>query len=105
MAPDDDPKDVKVKDLDLARWFQLPSFDQLGEAAAGEQEDARVAEVRERRARVCAEGDPALLESIPIRTQVKTDQLIRFEVPIRSYMSDAPMAPFDSDLVERGHLI
>jgi hypothetical protein len=111
MAPDDDPqdKDIKVKDLDLARWFQLPSFDQLGEAAGqpGEptDEDPGVAEIRERRARVCAEVDPALLEAIRIRTEVNTDALIRFEVAIRTYISDAPTALFDYAMADRVHSI
>jgi hypothetical protein len=120
MAPDDDRdvKDLKVKDLltgsvdpeavtqaDLARWFQLPSFEQVGEAAPPPAEDPGIAEVRERRARVCAEVDPDLLESIRQRTEVKTDQLVRFEVVIRNYISEAPTALFDYAMAERGHVI
>jgi hypothetical protein len=130
MAPDDDPpqddddKDVTVKELlagkllsdspldaetqaDLARWFQLPSFEDAGEQAAPPAaiEDQGVVEVRERRAKACAAVDPALLERIRVRTEVKPETLLRFEAKIQLYMSEAPTALFDYTMAERGHAI
>jgi hypothetical protein len=115
MAPDDEPK---VKELlagaslesvvdeaaqrELEKWFQLPSFDQAAEARS--DEDPEVAEVRERRARACAAVDPALLETIHVRTEVTPETLLRFEARIDVRIRE-DIALFDYAMAEKGHAI
>jgi hypothetical protein len=90
MAPDDDD-DPKVKALldpsteaDLARWFNLPSFQQLAEQPRPEpqeiDEDRKAA--IERRDRALAAVDPALLEALRVRHEVAPETLIQFEATI-----------------------
>src|SRR5512140_604067 len=117
MAPDDEPK---VKELlagaslervvdeatqrELEKWFQLPSFDQAAEAAPAGAEDPEVAEVRERRARACAQVDPALLERIRVRTEVTPETLLTFEAKIDVHVrEDVPL--FDYAMAEKGYAI
>jgi hypothetical protein len=116
MAPDDEPK---VKELlagkplaelvddatkrELEAWFGLPSFEQI--AAPPPPEDAETIELRERRARAVAAIDPQLLDALHQRVEVRPEKLLRFEVAIRTYRSDAPTALFDYEMAERGHMI
>jgi hypothetical protein len=111
MAPDDDPKVKELLDAatqhELAKWFQLPSFEQVAEAAAAPpkpSEDPEIAEVRERRARACAAVDPALLERIHVRTEVTPETLIKFAAVIDVRVrEDVPL--FDYTMAEKGHMI
>jgi hypothetical protein len=111
--PNDD--DIKVKQLlegdkalsdvvdaatqaELQRWFQLPSFETIGEPPAP-AEDPEVAEIRERRAKACAAVDPALLDLIGARRD-KTETLIKnaFHVDIHI---DPSIAQFDQAMADR----
>jgi hypothetical protein len=120
MAPpndkDDKSDDIKVKQLldggksmadvvdlatqrELQKWFDLPSFEQV-RARQPIAEDPELVEVRERRAKVCAAVDPALLESIHVRTEVTPETLLRntFHVDIHV---DPSILQFDIDAAER----
>jgi hypothetical protein len=88
MAPDDEPP-PKVKELldtatqaELARWFGLPSFEELAERGEPPPEDPEDVLLRERRARAAASVDPALLEAMHQRNEVRPWTLIKFEVVI-----------------------
>jgi hypothetical protein len=107
MVPDDDDK--RVKDLldeatqaDLARWFGLPSFEQLAEeqAAAPESaEDPEVAAVREQRAKAIAAVDVNLLERILDRVERRPEQLLEFE-PLIDVHVDPEIAQFDQKMAD-----
>ncbi|MEO8554332.1 MAG: hypothetical protein ABI678_30360 [Kofleriaceae bacterium] len=118
MPPGDDD-DIKVKQLlaggaaltdvvdaatqaELARWFQLPSFEQAAEEKPAE--DPEVAAVRERRIKACEAVDPALLARIHVRTETNPETLIKntYVLPIRV---DPDVALFDQAMAERGHQI
>jgi hypothetical protein len=109
MPPDqDDTSDPKVKDFidaateaQLARWFGLPSFAQLPDAAAepAAPEDPEMAAVREQRARAIAAIDPVLVEEHRRRTDVP-DRLIQFK-PQLEVRVDPAMAFIDLDMIER----
>jgi hypothetical protein len=108
MAPPND--DIKVKQLldggksmadvvdlatqrELQKWFDLPSFEQVG-TPQPIAEDPELVEVRERRAKACAAVDPALLESIHVRTEVTPETLLDIHV-------DPSIVQFDIDAAER----
>jgi hypothetical protein len=114
--PNDNNDDIKVKQLldggksmadvvdlatqrELQRWFELPSFEQVG-APEPIAEDPELVEVRERRAKACAAVDPAFLESIHLRTEVVPETLLHntFHVDIHI---DASIVQFDIDAAER----
>jgi hypothetical protein len=106
MAPDDED-DPKVKQLlnpateaDLARWFSLPSFQELPEEAQPVPEDKDMAAKVERRDRALAAVDPALLESLRMRNEVKPATLIRFEAKIDVHV-DEQLPMFDERMVQR----
>src|SRR5664279_3806139 len=113
MAPPND--DIKVKQLldggksmadvvdlatqrELQKWFDLPSFEQVGPPPIAE--DPEFVEVRERRAKACAAVDPALLELIHVRTEVTPETLLHntFHVDIHV---DPSILQFDIAAAER----
>src|SRR5688500_14300767 len=90
MATDDD-NDPKVKQLldpateaDLARWFGLPSFQQLAEAPPKEPVvvDPEMQAVVERRDKALAAVDPALVDRIRVRTEERPETLVKFAATI-----------------------
>jgi hypothetical protein len=114
MAPPND--DIKVKQLldggksmadvvdlatqrELQKWFDLPSFEQVG-TPQPIAEDPELVEVRERRAKACAAVDPVLLELILMRTEVTPERLLHntFHVDIHV---DPSILQFDIDAAER----
>jgi hypothetical protein len=106
--PDDDDKTVKqmidaATRAELERWFGLPSFDQLAEQGVV-VEDPEDAEYRERRARAAAAVDPALLEAMHQRNEVRPATLVKFsqivDVRIRTEMGS-----FDHAMLERQYSI
>lgn len=115
MSTDDEPK---VKELlagaslervvdettqrELEKWFQLPSFAEVAERAS--EEDPEIAAVRARRARACAEVDPALLESIHVRTELNPETLIRFK-PVIDIVVREDVALFDYTMADKGYSI
>ncbi|HVK86260.1 MAG TPA: hypothetical protein VM513_19200 [Kofleriaceae bacterium] len=114
----DDKPDPKVKDLlgrelhdvvdeltakELERWFGLPSFTDVEEAAAkapAPTEDPEIAAVRERRKQATAAVEPALLDAIHARTVVASETLVRFEATI-DVCVDAGIARLDLDMIDR----
>ena len=107
--PDDD--DRKVKELldaeteaDLARWFGLPSFTQAEEeshkAAAAPVVDDEMQAVIERRQKACASVDPALLEALHQRNEVKPERLIKFEAKI-DVIVDTDFGIVDEELIAK----
>ena len=114
--PDDNNDDIKVKQLldggksmadvvdlatqrELQKWFDLPSFEQVG-ARQPIAEDPELVEVRERRAKACAAVDPALLELIHVRTEVTPETLLHNTFHIDIHV-DPSIVQFDIDAVER----
>jgi hypothetical protein len=113
-----DDKDPKVKELlgrpldqvvdeltakELERWFGLPSFADVEEAAAQAPqaaEDPEIVAVRERRAQATAAVDPALLDAIHHRTHVAPETLIKFEAKVDVHV-DAGIARVDLDMIDR----
>jgi hypothetical protein len=113
MAPDDDQDDLdekKVKELisersraDLERWFGLPSFEQLaeeGKQPALAPEDPEMVAVRERREKALAAVDPALLEEIHVRTELRPEALLGLQLTLDVHV-DPDIAQFDERMVER----
>ena len=113
MATDDE---LKVKQLlepssevpeeALARWFSLPSFQQLAEQppAPPPVVDEEMAAVREQRARALAAIDPALVASIRERTEERSATLIKFEAKIDVHV-DEQFGAVDEGMVARAHSI
>jgi|HubBroStandDraft_6_1064221.scaffolds.fasta_scaffold699490_2 hypothetical protein len=112
MAPDDDDKpDPSVKQLldtatqaELAKWFGLPSFEVAVEQGLEVPEDPEDAAYRERRETAAASVDPALLEAMHQRNEVRPETLIRF-VPLIDIKVKPEMGCFDHSMVDRGHMI
>jgi len=107
MPPEDDD-DPKVKQLlnpateaDLARWFSLPSFQQIAEQPAPKTEvdEAMVAKT-ERRERALAAVDPRLVEALRARNEQKTAAIMEFEARIDVRVRDN-IAMFDERMVQR----
>jgi len=107
-ADPNDPGDKKVKDVldaatqaNLARWFGLPSFEQLaddGKLPAPPTEDPEFAEVRKRRAAAIAAVDPRLMGELdrrrrPARSMASFQQAIDVRVD--------PSIGFDLKVAER----
>lgn len=89
---------------ELAKWFGLPSFQQVDEGEVElPAEDPEMVAVRERRARAIAAVDPALLEAHRRRIEAP-EGLIKFEAKLEVRV-DPDLALFDADMAERrGHL-
>lgn len=114
MSTDDE--DLKVKQLldaenavsedDLARWFTLPSFQQLAEQPPPTQPvvDEEMQAVIERRQRACAAVDPALLATLRERTEDKPETLIKFEAKIEVQV-DEQFGALDESMVQRAYSI
>lgn len=115
MATEDDD-DRKAKDLldpateaDLARWFGLPSFTQVEEEAAKAPAptagmDPEVAALVERRQKACAAVDPALLDAIIARHDVKPEDVFVFDTSIEVQV-DEKFGVVDEVLVQRAGAI
>ncbi len=107
MAPDDDKPDPSVKQLldtatqaELARWFSLPSFEIAVEKGLELPEDPEVVALRERRARATANVDPAFLDAIHERNEVRPETLIQFAPNIELRIK-TEMGSFDHAMVDR----
>lgn len=85
---------------ELARWFGLPSFQQVDEGEVKlPAEDPEMLAVRERRAKAIAAVDPALLEAHRRRVEA-TEGLLKFEATI-DVCVDLDLPLFDADMAER----
>lgn len=113
MAPDDDdkPDDPSVKQLldtatqaELAKWFGLPSFEVAVERGLELPEDPEDVAYRELRERAAASVDPALLEAMHLRNEVRPATLIKFAALI-DIKAKPEMGCFDHSMVDRGHAI
>lgn len=113
--PDDDPDDRKVKELidlatqaELAKWFGLPSFQQLAEdaktAAVPAEDDPEMVAVRERRQKAMDAVDPKLLDAIYERTEGKSGTLIKNEFHVDIHVRE-DVGLFDQAMAERQHQI
>ncbi|HEY1813115.1 MAG TPA: hypothetical protein VGG74_12280 [Kofleriaceae bacterium] len=107
----DDKPDQTVKDLldaatkaELARWFGLPSFEELGEAAPPPPEDPETAELRARRAAAAASVDPELLDAMHQRYEVRPSTLLKFEPKI-DFKIKTEMGSFDHVMAARAYSI
>ncbi len=108
MAHDDNADDPKVKQLldpateaDLARWFSLPSFQQVAEQPKPRQVvDEEMQAVLERQARALAAIDPALLEALRIRLEEKPALVHRFEAKIDVHVDDQ-FGTLDERMIDR----
>lgn len=113
---DNDDDDRKAKDVldaatqaDLARWFGLPSFTQVEEEAAKAPAptadmDPEVAALVERRQKACAAVDPALLDAIYTRHDVKPEDVFVFDTTIETHV-DEKFGVVDDVLIERAGAI
>lgn len=95
MTDDDDRKAKDFIDAatqaDLERWFGLPSFQQVeeeGKTAQVAAVDPEMAAVIERRERVLAMVDPALLGAIIARHDVKPEDIFVFESTIEPHVDE-----------------
>lgn len=111
MANDDDDLTVKqlldpATEADLARWFSLPSFQELAEAPkpAAPVVDEEMQGVIERRAKACAAVDPDLLARIRARTQEPSETLVKFEATI-DVIVDAQFGTLDEAMIARASAI
>ncbi len=106
MATDDDD-DPKVKQLldpatqaDLARWFSLPSFQEVAEQPAREQVvDEEMKAVIERRDKALANVDPALVDSL-FRAEHTPDALLKFK-PTIDVIVDEQFGSVDEQMIDR----
>ncbi|MGN6104074.1 MAG: hypothetical protein ACTHU0_03150 [Kofleriaceae bacterium] len=124
MAPPDepDPPDDRsddradertVKELidsatlaELQRWFGLPSFQQVEEAAAPAAPaiDPEILAVRERRAKALESVDPAFVEKHRVQFEVLPASYLKFEATIE-LASEREIALLDRGMVDRQHTI
>jgi len=100
----DDDKTVKqmidvATRAELERWFGLPSFEQLADEGVV-VEDPEDALARERRARAAAAVDPALLEAMHQRNEVRPSTLVKFRQQIDVTIK-TEMGSFDEAMAER----
>lgn len=111
MSTDDD--DPKVKQLldpateaDLARWFSLPSFQELAEAPKPPEPvvDEEMQAVIDRRQKACAAVDPGLLARIRARTQENPETLVKFEATI-DVVVDEQFGTLDEAMIARASAI
>jgi hypothetical protein len=108
MATDDDDKKVKelldestVSEADLARWFSLPSFQQLAEEKVEQpvvDEDLQAA--IERKQRAIAAVDPVLVAAIEQRVEQRPETLIKFSANIELRVDE--QFGIDTALIDRG---
>jgi hypothetical protein len=118
MAADDDKPEPKVKELlerdlgksleqvvdevtaaQLARWFELPSFQQVEEGEVSPPvEDPEMLAVRERRAKAIAAVDPEMVEAHRRRMEAPWS-LIKFEAKIDVHV-DPDVAQVDYAMAE-----
>lgn len=106
MATDDD--DPKVKQLldaateaDLARWFSLPSFDQLAEQPKHAQVvDEEMQAVIDRRDKALAHVDPAFVAALHERNEKRPATLVKFEAKI-DVRVDQDFGTLDEKMIER----
>jgi hypothetical protein len=106
-----DDKDQTVKDLldaatkaELARWFGLPSYEELGDQAPPPPEDPEAEERRERRERAIASVDPALLDAMHQRNEVRPSTLVTF-APKIDIKIKTEMGAFDHAMAARAYSI
>ncbi len=105
MATDDE--DPKVKQLldpatqaDLARWFSLPSFQQVAEQpAALPVIDEEMKAAIERRDKALANVDPALVEAL-FRAEQKPEQLLKFKSTI-DVIVDEQFGSLDEQMISK----
>src|SRR6266496_1350307 len=111
MAPDDED-DPKVKQLldpateaDLARWFGLPSFQELAERPQPKDAlDAEMQAVIERRDKALAAVDPGFVEALRLRNEARAESLLGFEATI-AVRVDEQFGSLDEALVDRAMAI
>lgn len=110
MPDNDDNDDKKVKDLldaatqaDLARWFGLPSFEQLAEQGVVPEpppaEDPEIAERRKRQNEALAAVDPAWLDAFDRRIAAFRD-VIKPSRPL-ALVIDPEIARFDHSMLDQ----
>jgi len=107
MAPDDDD-DPKVKQLldpateaDLARWFSLPSFQQLAEQPKPKQVvDEEMQAVIARRDKALASVDPAFVEALRMRNEERPAALVKFSQAIDVHV-DEQFGTLDPSMIDR----
>lgn len=112
MSSNDDT-DKKVKDLldpatraDLERWFNLPSFEQLGDRGvqpAPPPEDPEREQIRKRQAEALAAVDPALLEAHRHRVEGEA-RMLKPLPPLRTHV-DPSIAQVNLSQIDRQHTI
>ena len=100
----DDDKTVKqmidaATRAELERWFGLPSFERLADDGVV-VEDPEDALARERRARATAAVDPALLDAMHQRNEVRPSTLVKF-TPLIDVTIKTEMGSFDHAMAER----
>ncbi|MEO6775160.1 MAG: hypothetical protein ABI467_19505 [Kofleriaceae bacterium] len=120
MSNPDDIPDVRVKQLlageaslddivdaatqaELQRWFERPSFQQVAAQTSGPAND-ELDQAIERRDKALAAIDPALLERIRVRTEVRPQTLLRHTWHLDLHI-DPDLALIDAAMAERGHQI
>ncbi|HEY5924708.1 MAG TPA: hypothetical protein VIV11_23675 [Kofleriaceae bacterium] len=111
MAPEDDD-DPKVKqlldsttgtatDADLARWFSLPSFQQIAEQPSAEPVvDEEMQAVIERRERALASVDPRFVAALYERNEDRPVTLLKFKPSIDVHV-DEQFGMLDEAMIER----
>jgi hypothetical protein len=109
MPDNDDNDDKKVKDLldaatqaDLARWFGLPSFEQLAERGIAPEpppQDPDIAERRKRQEEALAAVDPAWLDAFDRRIAAFCDVIKPLPPP--PLHIDPEIACFDHAMLEQ----
>lgn len=110
MATDDNDADKKAKDVlageldaqtqaDLARWFGLPSFDQVAEQGGTTAEQDIELMLRQERQQAALEAiDPALVEAHRKRTDVP-EYLVKFKVEIEPVV-DPSISRLDTTMID-----
>ena len=110
MPDNDDNDDKKVKDLldaatqaDLARWFGLPSFEQLAEQGVVPEppppQDPEMAERRKRQDEALAAVDPVWLDAFERRIAAFRDAVKPLPPP--ALRIDPAIARFDHAMLEQ----
>ncbi|HEY5943997.1 MAG TPA: hypothetical protein VIV40_00825 [Kofleriaceae bacterium] len=107
MAPDDED-DPKVKQLlnpaspeDLARWFSLPSFQEVAERPKPQEViDEEMQAVIARRDKALAAVDPAFVEALRLRNEERPLALVKFKAMI-DVRVDEKFGTLDEAMIER----
>lgn len=107
MAPDDED-DPKVKQLlnpaspeDLARWFSLPSFQEVAERPKPQEViDEEMQAVIARRDKALASVDPAFVEALRLRNEERPLALVKFKAMI-DVRVDEKFGTLDEAMIER----